>query len=126
EGVQKFIHAQSDVIMHGFFARRRKGQRDRDRMISFDGTNEVMAGTRLRKVYVPNKYIGSPPTGENLSVTWQQWASFFTKNPEAGQQAETAFTQLYQGQDDENVKTKENKTYAQKTNTDGKTGGTDK
>src|SRR4029077_4057867 len=60
-GVQQFIHAQSDLIMHGFFGRRRKDKRDRDRFISFDGTDEVMAGTRIRQVYIPNKYIVTPP-----------------------------------------------------------------
>jgi hypothetical protein len=112
EGVQKFIHAQSDCIMHGFFARRRKGMKERDRMISFDGTNEVMAGTRLRRIYVPNKYIVDPPTREDLTMPWQQWVNFFRRNPEAGQEAETAFIQMYKGTDDENLpvnKKQENK-----------------
>jgi hypothetical protein len=108
-GVQQFVHAQSDVIMHGFFARRRKGQKDRDRYISFDGTDEVMAGTRVRRVYLPNKYIVSPPTRNDLTLPWQQWFSFFKDNPAAGQQAEKDFIRLFEGLDDETVRKQENK-----------------
>jgi AAA domain len=109
-GVQQFIHAQSDVIMHGFFARRRKGQKERDRYISFDGTDEVMAGTRLRKVYIPNKYIVASPTRTDLSLPWKQWLSFFENNPEAGQTAEKDFIRIFEGTDDETLKKQENKT----------------
>ena len=102
-GIQQFIHAQSDVIMHGFFSRRRKGQHERDRYLSFDGTNEVMAGTRLKKVFIPNKYVVDSPTRNDLSLPWKQWASFFAKNPEAGQLAEKEFIKLSEGIDDENL-----------------------
>lgn len=102
-GVQQFIHAQSDVIMHGFFARRRKGQKERDRYISFDGTNEIMAGTRVRKVFIPNKYIVDSPTRDNLTLPWSQWANFFTNNPMAGEEAEKRFIKLYEGVDDETI-----------------------
>lgn len=104
-GVQHFIHTQSDCIMHGFFARRRKGQRDRDRYISFDGNNELMAGTRIRKVYIPNKYIVTPPSRTDDSLPWQQWASFFANSPEAGRLAEQEFVRLYRGSDDEYLPT---------------------
>lgn len=106
-GVQQFIHAQSDVIMHGFFGRRRKGQRDRDRYFSFDGSNEIMAGTRLRKVYIPNKYIVDPPTFKDQTLPWKQWANFFTNNPQAGEEAEKQFTKLSEGTDDETQYAKE-------------------
>lgn len=89
--------------MHGFFARRRKGQRDRDRFISFDGNNFLMAGTRIRKVYLPNKYIVTPPSRTDDSLPWKQWEEFFTNNPEAGKLAEQQFVQLYRGTDDENL-----------------------
>jgi hypothetical protein len=106
-GVQNFIHAQSDVIMHGFFSRRRKGQHDRDRYISFDGTNEVMAGTRLRKIYIPNKYLVDSPSRNDLSLPWKQWASFFSNNPKAGEEAEKQFIRLFEGRDDENIASRE-------------------
>ena len=113
-GIQSFIHAQSDCIMHGFFSRRRKGHHDRDRYISFDGTNEVMAGTRLKKVFIPNKYIVDSPTREDLSLPWKQWAKFFSNNPQAGQLAEEQFTKLSEGLDDENLR--KNQTTNTKTN----------
>lgn len=105
-GIQKFAHTQSDVIMHGFFARRRKGNKERDRMISFDGNDMIMAGTRIRKVYIPNKYIVDPPTREDDSPPWKQWEKFFSDNPTAGQTAEQQFIKLYRGSDDETIDTK--------------------
>jgi hypothetical protein len=101
--IQHFAHTQSDVIMHGFFARRRHGQKDRDRYISFDGTDYLMAGARVRKVYLPNKYIVTPPTRTSDSPPWNQWASFFSRNPEAGKEAELEFVRLYKGRQDETV-----------------------
>jgi hypothetical protein len=100
-GVQKFAHTQSDVIMHGFFSRRRKNRKERDRMVSFDGNDFLMAGTRIRKVYIPNKYIVTPPTRTDDSQPWNQWARFFSDNPDAGQAAEKEFVRLYVGADDE-------------------------
>ena len=76
--VQHFAHTQSDIIMHGFFSRRRKGQKDRDRIISFDGSDTLMAGVRVRKVYIPNKYIVDHPTRTDDSPPWRQWENFFT------------------------------------------------
>jgi hypothetical protein len=91
--VQRFIHTQSDVIVNGYFGRKRprKGKQIRDRVISFDGTDEIMAGTRIQRVYIPNKYISSPPTDEDGSIPWKQWASFFTNSPKAGQEAEKEY-----------------------------------
>jgi hypothetical protein len=102
-GVQKFVHAQADVIMNGHFGRRRQGKRDRDRYISFDGTNEVMAGTRIKSVYLPHKYIPTPPTFEHPDAPWVQWCDFFEDSPAAGKAAEEAYNRLIQGKDDENV-----------------------
>jgi hypothetical protein len=121
-GVQHFIHTQSDCIMHGDFCRRRKGHKERDRYISFDGSSELMAGTRIRKVYIPNKYIVTPPSRTDDSLPWKQWQSFFTDNPKAGQLAEQEFVQLYRGSDDEHLpeQAEKDKTYAtkqEKTNT---------
>lgn len=115
-GIQHFIHTQSDCIMHGFFARRRKGQRDRDRYITFDGNNFLMAGTRVRKVYIPNKYIVNPPSRTDDSLPWKQWEEFFTNSPEAGKLAEQQFVQLYRGSDDEHLSDEQ----VQKPNSDDK------
>jgi hypothetical protein len=105
--VQQFIHAQSDLIMHGFFGRRRKGKKDRDRIISFDGTDEVMAGTRIRQVYIPNKYIVTPPTLDDLTGPWKQWSKFFSNSPEAGEKAEHTFINLFEGVSDETIEKQE-------------------
>jgi len=100
-GIQKFIHAQSDVIINGLFGRRRKTLRDRDRIISFDGTNEIMAGTRIRNILLPNKYIVAPPTTRQLDAAWLQWQDFFAKNPQAGQAAEDFYLKTLHGNDNE-------------------------
>jgi len=102
-GVQRFVHAQADVIINGQFKRRRKGRRDRDREISFDGTNEVMAGTRIKSVYLPVKYIPAVPTLEHPDAPWTQWTEFFTNSPGAGQAAEREYERLSPGKDDENT-----------------------
>jgi hypothetical protein len=111
--VQHFAHTQADVIMHAFRARRRKGQKERDRCITFDGTDELMAGTRIRKVYIPNKYIVTPPSRDDDSPPWKQWESFFTNNPESGKLAEEQFVKLFRGSDDEYLTEEEDTTTKQ-------------
>lgn len=92
-GIQRYVHTQSDVIINGFFGRKRpkRGKQIRDRIISFDGTDEIMAGTRIQRVFIPNKYISSPPTDEDSSIPWKQWTNFFTESPQAGQEAEKIY-----------------------------------
>jgi hypothetical protein len=104
-GIQRFVHSQADVIINGQFRRRRKGQRDRDREISFDGSNEIMAGTRIKSVRLPVKYISAVPTGDRPSAPWEQWVSFFEHSPAAGEEAEAEYLRLVQGKDDENIPT---------------------
>ena len=99
--IQTFVHTQSDVIMHGFFGRRRKGQADRDRYIYMDGTDEILAGSRIRQVRFPSKYVVSAPTREHIALPWEQWESFFTNNPLAGEEAEKQFLRLFGGLNDE-------------------------
>lgn len=91
--VQRYIHTQSDVIVNGFFGRKRprKGRQFRDRIISFDGTDEVMAGTRIQRVFIPNKYISTPPTDEDSGIPWKQWTNFFVDSPKAGEEAEKEY-----------------------------------
>lgn len=100
-GVQKFIHTQSDVIVNGYFGRKKpqRGKQIRDRIISFDGSDEIMAGTRIQRVYIPNQYVSSPPTDEDPYIPWKQWTSFFTDSPTAGQTAEKNFFEQIKGVD---------------------------
>ena len=100
-GIQKFVHQQSDVIINGMLGRRRKGNPDRDRVISFDGTNEIMAGTRIRRVRIPNKYIVDQPLNTGFEP-WQQWQKFFTDSPSAGDQAQSFYNTTIKGKEDEN------------------------
>lgn len=69
--VQKFLHTQADIILHGSFGRKIKGEHDRDRIISLDGSNEILAGSRVRGIRLPAKFIVSPDN------PWEQWKSFF-------------------------------------------------
>lgn len=71
--VQKFLHTQADVIMHTTFGRRSSGQHDRDRVIVMDGSNEILAGSRIRGIRMPRKFVVDP------DKPWEQWASFFDK-----------------------------------------------
>jgi len=99
-GIERFIHAQSDVIINGTYARKRKGQITRDRVVSFDGSDEVMAGTRITKIRIPNKYIVDSPQ-KDIAAPWKQWANFFVHSPAAGEEAEKRYLNLASGKDDE-------------------------
>ena len=72
---QAFIHSQCDLIWHGQFGKLRMGMDERDRIISMDASETMMAGCRVRyqgKPYpMPKKFILDPVNG------WEQWASFF-------------------------------------------------
>lgn len=85
--VQKFLHTQADLILHGNFGKLRKGMRERDRIISLDGTNEILAGTRVRGVSLPKKFIVDPVD------PWAQWKGFFD-DPKKAAKAEQDFQEL--------------------------------
>jgi|SRR5215472_4890345 len=104
-GVQRYIHTQSDVVINGFFGRKKpkRGKQIRDRIISFDGTDEVLAGTRIQKVFIPNKYICAPPTDEDPGIPWKQWSKFFTESPKAGQEAEKEYMEQIKTLDSDSV-----------------------
>lgn len=70
--VQKFLHTQADVIMHGKFGKHHKDRPDRDRVFILDGSNEILAGSRVRGVLVPRRYVVDPVH------PWAQWAGFFS------------------------------------------------
>lgn len=82
--VQKFLHTQADMILHGSFGKLRPGMTERDRIISLDGTNEILAGTRVRGIHLPKKFVVDP------NRPWEQWNSFFT-DPKAATKAEQEF-----------------------------------
>jgi AAA domain len=88
--VQKFLHTQADLILHGFFGKKRKGLAERDRVISLDGTNEILAGSRIRHIHMPKKFIVDP------IHPWEQWADFFEK-PEAANEADEQYRKLVLG-----------------------------
>lgn len=100
-GVQKFAHNTSDLIINGIWGRRRRGNKYRDRIISFDATNEIMAGTRARGVYIPNKYIVDCPTDAKPGAPWTQWQEFFDRNPKAGQEAEQFYLSNFRADRDD-------------------------
>jgi AAA domain len=117
--IQHYAHTQADCIMHGYTRRLTKGQRDSDRIISFDGSDKLMAGTRIRKVYIPNQYVMTPPTRTDDSPPWRQWENFFTNNPVAGQEAEKQFASLIRGEQEQRTETN-NSTYVKKDTKTGK------
>lgn len=106
-GIQKFIHAQADVIMHGFKPQSRKLTREGVRYISFDGSDEVLAGSRIKRVFIPNRYIVAAPTDTDDSLPWKQWVSFFKDNPSAGKKADREFMKVFEGIEGDEEETKE-------------------
>lgn len=71
-GIYKFLHTQADVILHGHYGQRQKGNKYRDRIWQTEGDEEVLAGNRSRDLYLPSKYIVDP------EKPWAQWESFFS------------------------------------------------
>lgn len=88
--VQKLLHTQADLILHGNFGKKRRGMLERDRIISLDGSNEILAGSRVRGIVLPKKFIVDPLT------PWEQWASFFT-DPKAVEKADQQYVDLVLG-----------------------------
>lgn len=85
--VQKFLHTQADVILHGSFGRLRPGMTERDRIVSMDGTNEILAGSRIRSIHFPKRFIVDP------DKPWEQWEKFFT-DPKAADKAEQDYLKV--------------------------------
>jgi hypothetical protein len=83
-GIFKFLHTQADVILHGTFGSKREGIKVRDRIIQTEGDEETLAGSRIQKVFIPEKYIMDPVD------PWGQWCSFF-KDEAAGLAAHNQF-----------------------------------
>jgi hypothetical protein len=94
--VQKFLHTQADLILHGNFGKKRKGQLERDRVISMDGSNEILAGSRVRKVLLPKKFIVDPDN------PWGQWTEFF-KSERAVHKADEEYRTLVLGGKEEDT-----------------------
>lgn len=70
-GVHKFLHTQADVIMHGSFGVKQKGNRYRDRIVQTEGDEETLAGNRTRELNIPPRFILDP------ADPWGQWCRFF-------------------------------------------------
>lgn len=71
-GVYKFLHTQADIILHGHFGVRQKGNTYRDRIFQTEGDEETLAGNRARDLVLPARYIVDP------ARPWAQWTEFFT------------------------------------------------
>lgn len=99
--VQKFLHTQADVILHCSFGKKRKRMDERDRIISMDGSNEILAGSRIRGVKLPKKYIVDPDN------SWGQWAGFFS-DPKTVAKADLDYQRLVvEGKEAEAISTPE-------------------
>lgn len=84
--VQGFLHTQADLILHGRFGKHRKGEDERDRIVSLDASEGLIAGSRVRiggKPWpIPKNFILDPNDG------WAQWAGFFpTDNTDEARKA---------------------------------------
>jgi hypothetical protein len=92
--VQSFIHSQADLIWQGKFGKLRPGMEERDRIVTIDASEEMMAGSRVR-------YRGEPwPMPKNFILApvggWDQWCSFFpVGDPEGDAAAAQACADAY-------------------------------
>lgn len=80
-GIHKFLHTQADIILHGSFGIRQKGNKYRDRILQTEGDEETLAGNRSRDLYLPAKFIVDP------EHPWTQWSAFFS-DPSLAPEAE--------------------------------------
>lgn len=85
-GVMRFVEPQADVILHGEYGRRRKPNRQRDRILVCEGDMDTLAGNRSGS-FLPSRYIVSPTN------QWAQFQKFFTSS-KAADRAELEYKQL--------------------------------
>jgi hypothetical protein len=90
--VQHLLHTQADVILHAKFGKKRKGMRERDRIFVLDGSDDILAGSRVRGVRLPMQYIVDP------EHPWKQFANFF-EDEESVIKAEKEFLKAEAGPD---------------------------
>lgn len=98
-GIYKFLHTQADVIMHGSFGNRQKGNKYRDRIWQTEGDEEVLAGNRSRDIYLPSKYVVDPER------PYAQWAEFFS-NPDLAAEADIGAIKADRDTDEETARPK--------------------
>lgn len=89
KGVMAFCESQADVIFHGEYGKRRKPNRQRDRILVCEGDMDTLAGNRTGAL-LPARYIVSP------SNQWGQFKKFFT-NSKAADIAEVEYRKLKNG-----------------------------
>lgn len=82
-GIHKFLHSQADIILHGSFGVKQKGNKFRDRIWQTEGDEETLAGNRSREQNIPSRFIIDP------EAPWDQWVRFFN-DPTAAAEAEAA------------------------------------
>lgn len=87
-GVQNFLHTQADLIIHGTFGKFRKGMEERDRIIVLDPSNEILAGSRVRGIYLPKRFIVDP------KKPWEQWQGFF-EDEDLAREADEEYADIY-------------------------------
>lgn len=87
-GIYKYLHAQADIILHGSFGVKQKGNVYRDRVWQTEGDEETLAGTRSRELILPAKFIIDP------DKPWEQWLSFF-ENQANSTEAERQYMEAF-------------------------------
>lgn len=94
--VQKFLHTQADLILHAKFGKHHKDRPERDRVMILDGSDEILAGSRVRGFDMPRRFIVDP------QKPWDQWASFFS-DPKCVKKAIEFYEARMRGQDVEDA-----------------------
>lgn len=88
-GIMRFVESQADVIFHGEYGKRRKPNRQRDRILVCEGDMDTLAGNRTGAL-LPARYIVSPTN------QWGQFSKFFTSS-KASDLAESEYRKLSHG-----------------------------
>lgn len=106
-GVYKFLHTQADIILHGSFGAKQKGNKYRDRIWQTEGDEETLAGSRCRELYLPARYVIDPER------PWAQWAEFFT-NPELAAEADLGMGKHVEKEEESEAKEKAYRKFVRK------------
>ena len=73
-GLIKYVIPMSDLVLHGKFGGRNKATGRRERIIVTEGSDDMLAGSRVQGQFrLPSQFVVDPTN------PWGQWASFFNE-----------------------------------------------
>lgn len=85
--LSKFMVPLVDVILFGSYGIKAAGTKVRPRVLTTEGSEDVLAGARLREIRLPSRFVVDPDNSYN------QWNGFF-KDPKSADEAEAQYRKM--------------------------------